>query len=676
MEHPKIPFRDLETYVITLIFSYIDVDNDNSLTYGEIRNMFHQFDMLEIYNSTVVQTWREQNPNNMNIENFIKFIKYLNRSRDINPRFKILIKFIHFFSPAISAADRERRQLIIDNLFILFDEDDNKSMSIVEYIDIYTDTLKIDAMDFMEMFHRYKTVDTDHGEHLNLEGFRNVVNQLSLSNPDFLDALRSQYYEKALIKLGPFKDKIARLFQFLDKDRSETLDRREVSNLFNSLPHVRYTPELFDTYDCNKDGSLSLEEFTNLCVELNAHFVRNGDHRFISYCSSISEGKNLVLSPSSAQFTDFKRVNQEPIPDLPHSALQIPRTSYTYGQLLEAMQDKRGSTSDGKLRRFDGCSGIHNAARNMSDPGLVEKILIENAVKNCGFRKEQLKNVVSQQEQDVLLQRFLDLLLRIARENKKDSPAEIDYLQWLVKAIKTDMTSTAPRFGFTSSRYNNLLIIVCFLERLSKSAQQLFFNLFIEDNREAYSSDGTGRSVCPPGVMERTLMYFRDIIHIGNSEQLRGQRLLAQDESVKAQGGILWRAVSSSVRYLVTRGRELCVGKAQEEPHRELVLNYERFLQTWMANYAQHQDIDHDLGPIFYFQCYVFEKITKLDPPADNPEDWAQKVDEFCDQQWVKEMFDGGYIVSNKKSHKKRKNSKKSKNCKIQYKLSKTKNKK
>jgi len=711
MEKPDdVPFQDLENYIIREMFRYIDQNQDGSLNFDEIRLCFQQFELLEIYNSPELDEWRSRFPDGLDVNSFIRFIRDLNRSPRCNPRFIILIKFLHFITPEDNASDRERNHLILDNLFTLFDENNDKSMSREEFRAIWTPSLRIRLDDFLSLFDMFAIprfqqvqelplppgwtmeIDSSSGapyyvniernitrwnrpveplpigwtemlddasgntyylntatgttqwdpppvdtSYLDIEGFRALIKFCRADYHNILEQLRSEYYAAALLKLGSFKGIIEHLFTFLDKDRNGTLDRHEVSNLFSALPYVNYSQELFNTYDTNRDGSLSLEEFTNLCVELNAHYTRNQDTSFIHYCYRISVGKTPMVCARSLPFSEFRRDSLVESLVLPHSQLQIPNTQYTYGQLFDAMLDRRG-----RLHGFVGCMGIHDAARNMTNPELVEEILTANAIANCGLSQQQCQAIGSQAEHRALLKQLLDLFIQISRENT-DSHGQIQelmrtgrmesYLKWIMDAIMSDMSVSAPRFGFRYPRYSNVMVIACFIKGLSKDAQQLFFNLFVLENKEAYDS---GAASCPPGVTERLLMYFRDIIQQGNSEQARIQ------------------------------------GTAVEEPQAEHV-NQEMMILNWLRQYEQYSDPVKGVGSIFYFKCYIFEKILQLSPPNNNPEDWFRNVERLLNSDGIKYMFDGGYNFIKKKSQTKRKNIKKSK---IQYNRSKTHNKK
>ena len=76
--------------------------------------------------------------------------------------------------------------------------------------------------------------------------------------------------------------KIRELHHFLDGDGNGGIDPRDIDAFFRSINYPNLvTPDVFNGFDVDRDGSLNLEEFSNLMDQLYQHLRNQGDAFFM-----------------------------------------------------------------------------------------------------------------------------------------------------------------------------------------------------------------------------------------------------------------------------------------------------------------------------------------------------------------------------------------------------------
>lgn len=390
---------------------------------------------------------------------------------------------------------------------------------------------------------------------------------------------------------------IERLFRFFDFDNNGGLDRREIEDFFANIPYPNLlTEHTFDIFDINHDGSLSIDEFTQLLIQLNTHLVSQGVTNFVTFIRQILSPEPVVTQPIEQPPAVF--VSQIPSPDT-----IVPGTEHTYGQLGEAFLLQPGVTVGNSV-----CMQIHNAARRLRNPALGFEILI-------GFNRAMGVNVpnltynprpheVDALEQSIM-QNLTNFLSRSQTPAFRNEERRLNMITGILEVFHEYYGRTITTTNVRYSGYVGFSLVFAFFHFQSEGFQTLWAENFVTDCIEAYdariASYQPGQRIsCGGGIAERSLMAIGNILSTGSD----------------APPPVLTPEQMSSARNMRRTGL------------------LSRWLQLYSTGLGDQEFTEQGL------RTFINTKILESDED-NNPADWRDAINTFVDSEGVRMMMGG-----------------------------------
>jgi Ca2+-binding EF-hand superfamily protein len=360
----------------------------------------------------------------------------------------------------------------------------------------------------------FRQSDVDQNNLLNLTEFTQFVMALdSYRNHDVFPRLQ-QIVTPHEQDDGRDRVIIERLFHFFDFDNNGRLDRREIEDFFANIPYPNLlTEHTFDSFDINRDGLLSIDEFTQLLIQLNSHLVSLGITNFVTFLRQILSPEPVVTQPIEQPAAVF--VSQIPSPDT-----IVPGTQHTYGQLGEAFLLQPGVT----VGNSD-CMQIHNAARRLRNPALGFEILI-------GFNHDMGVNVpnltYNPTEQEVaaleqsIMQNLTNFLSRSQTPAFQNEQRRRNMITGILDVFHDYYGNTFTTTNVRYSGYVGFSLVFAFFHFQSEGFQTLWAENFVTDCIEAYDAriatyQPRQHISCGGGIAERSLMAIGNILSTGSA---------------------------------------------------------------------------------------------------------------------------------------------------------------
>jgi Ca2+-binding EF-hand superfamily protein len=462
---------------------------------------------------------------------------------------------------------------------------------------------------FRNAFRHY---DTDNNNLLDLTEFTQLV--IALDNHRNHDVIPRIQQLVAPHNQNEQDDRavIERLFRFFDFDNSGGLDRNEIENFFANIPYPNlYNAHTFDRFDVNHDGSLSIDEFTQLLIQLNTYLGSQGITNFVAFVRQIVSPETVVAQtavtqPVAQPVTVF--VSQIPSPDT-----IVPGTQHTYGELGEAF-----TLQPGVVINNASCMAIHNAASRLRNPALGFDILID-------FNREMGEDVpqltyhpTPQQVADLeayIMDSLVNFLSRSETPAFQNEQQRRTMITGILQVIHQYYDSTFTIGNVQYSGYVGFYLVITFMTYQSNGFQTLWAENFVTDCIEAYdariSTYQLGQHIsCGGGIAERNLMAIGNVLSTG---------------SVPAPNAATAATAASNVL-------------SPEEITSARNLRRTGLLNRWLQLYYQGLgDQDFTEGGL---RTFINTKIRESDED-NNPDSWVDAINTFVGSDGVR-MFMGG----------------------------------
>jgi Ca2+-binding EF-hand superfamily protein len=400
---------------------------------------------------------------------------------------------------------------------------------------------------------------------------------------------------------------IEKLFRFFDFDNSGGLDRNEVENFFANIPYPNlYNAQTFDMFDINHDGSLSIDEFTQLLIQLNTFLGSQGINNFVAFIRQIVSPEPVVTQPIEQPATVF--VSQIPSPDT-----IVLGTQHTYGELGEAFRLQPGVTVNNAS-----CMAIHNAASRLRNPALGFEILIAFN-REMGVNVPQLTYNPTPQEVTALEQSIMETLTNFL--SRSETPAfqneqhRRNMITGILQVFRQYYDHTFTIGNVQYSGYVGFGLVFTFLRYQSEGFQTLWAENFVTDCIEAYDARITtyqlGEHIsCGGGIAERSLMAIGNILSTGSGTEPNAV------PAATAANNVLSLEEMASARNLRRTG----------------LLN--RWLQLYYQGLGDQDFTEEGL------RTFIDRKIRESDED-NNPDTWVDVINTFVGSEGVR-MFMGG----------------------------------
>jgi Ca2+-binding EF-hand superfamily protein len=397
---------------------------------------------------------------------------------------------------------------------------------------------------------------------------------------------------------------IERLFRFFDFDNSGGLDRNEVENFFANIPYPNlFNAQTFDRFDINHDESLSIDEFTQLLIQLNTYLISQGITNFVAFIRQIVSPEPVVTQPIQQPDTVF--ISQIPSPDT-----IVLGTQHTYGELGEAFTLQPGVTVNNAT-----CMAIHNAASRLRNPTLGFEILIAFN-REMGVNVPQLTYNPTPQEVTALEQYIMETLNEFLSRSEtpvfQNEQQRRNMITGILQVFHQYYDNTFTIGNVRYSGYVGFGLVFTFMSYQSNGFQTLWAENFVTDCIEAYDARITtyqlGEHIsCGGGIAERSLMAIGNILSTGSG---------TESNAVAAANNALSPEEMTSARNLRRTG----------------LLN--RWLQLYYQGLGDQDFTEEGL------RTFINRKIQESDED-NNPDSWVDAINTFVGSEGVR-MFMGG----------------------------------
>ena len=398
---------------------------------------------------------------------------------------------------------------------------------------------------------------------------------------------------------------IQALFRLFDFDESGGLDRTELENFFANIPYPNLdNPETFNRFDINNDGSLSIEEFTQLLLSLDGYLRGRGITNFVAFVRQIVAPEQVVTQPIEQPAAVF--VSQIPSPDD-----EVPGTQHTYGELGEAFLLQRGHTVDNTS-----CNAVHHATRHLRNAALGFEIL--NDFSEHVGRGHQTRNPTQQQKNDLeetIMENLMNFLSRSEISAFQDENRRRNMITGIIEVFRRyyDMIILAAG-DVEYSGYVVFDLVFTFFHVQSEEFQTLWAENFVTDSIEAYdaiiATYRPGQSIsCGGGIAERSLMAIGNILSTGSGTEPNAAAAVA---------------VLSPEEILSARNLRRTI-----------------LLDRWLELYSRENAEEVSLPTVEELRAFINRKIQESDED-NNPDDWRDDVTTYVESPGVRMMMEGG----------------------------------